>query len=196
MQQTAIANPHVTIHFKDPDNEEQIYERSVDVLPTEPKEIKPHPYGIELGMLVAMLKDTKATTLAQFLTTSFSRVSSSVAAKICETAKLSTRSNPHRIGRTEADKLYQSIMATKIGLPATDCISPIGEAQLLKGLHHVVPGEFYVASTRPPSVYRGNPFQIEVALAYGGTQAANKVSLETLSEMLAESDAHARCASF
>ena len=29
----------------------------------------------------------------------------------------------------------------------------------------VVPGEFFVAATRPPSVYRGNPFQIEVALA-------------------------------
>jgi DNA topoisomerase-6 subunit B len=189
LAQTAIANPHVTLHFKDPDEEEQVYERSTSTLPTEPKEIKPHPYGIELGMLVAMLKDTKTGTLAQFLTTSFSRVSQSVAARICETAGVSTRANPHKIGRTEADKLYQAIMATKIGMPATDCISPIGEPQLLKGLHHVVPGEFYVASTRPPAVYRGNPFQIEVALAYGGTQAANKVPLDTLTELLVESDA-------
>ena len=177
------------MHFKDPDDEEQVYERSSDTLPVEPKEIKPHPYGIELGMLVAMLKETKTGTLAQFLTTSFSRVSQSVAARICETAGVSTRANPHKFGRTEADKLYQAILATKIGMPATDCISPIGEQQLLKGLHHVVPGEFYVASTRPPAVYRGNPFQIEVALAYGGTQAANKVPLETLNELLAESDA-------
>jgi DNA topoisomerase-6 subunit B len=189
LEQTAIANPHVTLHFKDPDDEEQVYERSSDALPAEPKEIKPHPYGIELGMLVAMLKETKTSTLAQFLTTSFSRVSQSVAARICETADVSTRANPHKIGRTEADKLYQAIMATKIGLPATDCISPIGEPQLLKGLHHVVPGEFYVASTRPPAVYRGNPFQIEVGLAYGGTQAANKVPLDTLTELLSESDA-------
>ena len=42
---------------------------------------------------------------------------------------------------------------------------PIGEELLLKGLYQVVPGEFYCAATRPPSVYRGNPFQIEVALA-------------------------------
>ncbi len=189
LAQTAIANPHVTLHFKDPDDEEQVYERSSDALPVEPKEIKPHPYGIELGMLVAMLKETKTGTLAQFLTTSFSRVSQSVAARICETADVSTRANPHKFGRTEADKLYQAILATKIGMPATDCISPIGEQQLLKGLHHVVPGEFYVASTRPPAVYRGNPFLIEVALAYGGTQAANKVPVETLNELLAESDA-------
>ena len=50
-------------------------------LPPEPKEIKPHPYGIELGRLVTMLKDTKAGTLSAFLTGSFSRVSSGVGAQ-------------------------------------------------------------------------------------------------------------------
>jgi DNA topoisomerase-6 subunit B len=85
--------------------------------------------------------------------------------------------------------LFQAIQKTKIPPPATDCISPIGEQLLLKGLHHVVPGEFYVAATRPPAVYRGNPFQIEVGLAYGGTSTAQKVSLEALTEMLSESDA-------
>src|SRR6185369_3868511 len=151
-------------------------------LPREPKEIKPHPYGIELGILVTMLQDAGGTTLSQFLTSSFSRVSSGVAARIAETAGLSTRSNTHKIGRNEADKLYQAIMQTKIGSPSTDCISPIGEELLLKGLHHVVPAEFYVASTRPPAVYRGNPFLIEVALAYGGVSAATRVTLEGLTE--------------
>ena len=51
---------------------------------------------------------------------------------------------------------------------------------MLKGLHQVVPGEFYAAATRPPAVYRGNPFLIEAALAYGGVPAAQKVSLEVL----------------
>ena len=52
-----------------------------------------------------------------------------------------------------------------------------------------MPGEFYVAATRPPAVYRGNPFQIEVALAYGGASTAQKVPLELLTELLGESDA-------
>ena len=189
LEQTAIANPHVTLHYKDPDGDEQLYQRSTDKLPPEPKEIKPHPYGIELGLLVTMLKDTPSTTLSQFFTTSFSRVSTSIAGKICETASVSTRANPHKVGRGEADKLFQAIMQTKISPPATDCISPIGEELLLKGLHHVVPGEFYCASTRPPSVYRGNPFQIEVALAYGGTSNASRVPLDTLTELLSETDA-------
>jgi len=189
LEQTAIANPHITLHYVDPDGEEQNYERSTTALPPEPKEIKPHPYGIELGMLVAMLKDTKAPTLSQFLTTSFSRVSSAAAAKICEAAGVSTRGNPHKIGRTEADKLYHAMVATRLPAPSTDCISPIGEELILKGLHHVVPGEFYIAATRPPSVYRGNPFLIEVGLAYGGTSTASRVPLEVLSELLSESDA-------
>jgi DNA topoisomerase-6 subunit B len=194
LEQTAIANPHVTLHYLDPEAGEgeevgQTYSRSTNQLPREPKEIKPHPYGVELGMLVTMLQDAGGTTLSQFLTSSFSRVSPAVAARIAETAGLSTRSNTNKIGRNEADKLYHAIMETKIGAPATDCISPIGEELLLKGLHHVVPAEFYVASTRPPAVYRGNPFQIEVALAYGGTSAANRVPLDVLADLLSESDA-------
>ena len=79
LEQTAIANPHVRLHYKDPEGNERSFERSTDHLPPEPKEIKPHPYGIELGRLVVMLKDSKAPTLSQFLTSSFSRVSSGVA---------------------------------------------------------------------------------------------------------------------
>ena len=189
LQQTAIANPHVTLHYVDPENNRVTYRRSTTQLPAEPKEIKPHPYGVELGRLVTMLKSTKTTTLAQFLCGSFSRVSPSVARRICDTAKLSTRASTRRIGREEADSLYQAIQQTKISAPSTDCVIPIGEGLLLKGLHQVVPGEFYCAATRPPAVYRGNPFQIEVALAYGGGSTVQKVPLELLGELLHESDA-------
>jgi len=38
----------------------------------------------------------------------------------------------------------------------------------VRGLGSVVPADFYASTTRPPAVYRGNPFIIEAALAYGG----------------------------
>jgi len=189
LEQTAIANPHVTIHYIDPDSHETLFTRSTTQLPPEPKEIKPHPYGIELGRLVTMLKETSATTMSQFLTTSFSRVTSGVAQKICEEAKINTRASAKRIGRHEADALYNAIQTTRISAPATDCISPIGEPLILKGLHQQVPGEFFCAATRPPAVYRGNPFQIEVGLAYGAASPTQKVSLDTLTDLLGESDA-------
>src|SRR5438270_9788344 len=189
LEQTAIANPHVTIHYVDPDAGETTYSRSTTQLPPEPVEIKPHPYGIELGQLLTMLKDTTASSMAQFLTTSFSRVSSGVAQKICETAKIGTRGNPKKIGRQEADSLYKAIQETKISAPGSDCISPIGESLILKGLHHQLPGEFFCAATRPPAVYRGNPFLIEVGLAYGAASPTQKVTIETLTELLEASDA-------
>ncbi len=189
LEQTAIANPHVTIHYIDPDSNGRTFWRSTTQLPAEPEEIKPHPYGIELGQLVTMLKDFGGGTMAQFLASSFSRVSPAVAQTICKTAKIGTRAQPKRIGRQEADALYQAIQNTKIPAPSTDCISPIGEPLILKGLHQQVPGEFFCAATRPPAVYRGNPFLIEVGLAYGASSPTQKVTLDALTELLAESDA-------
>jgi DNA topoisomerase-6 subunit B len=58
--------------------------------------------------------------------------------------------------------------------PPTDCIAPIGKELLEKGLKKEVNAEFYASTTRPPSVYRGNPFQIEVAIAYGGNMEKDK----------------------
>jgi DNA topoisomerase-6 subunit B len=190
LEQTAIANPHVTLHYVDPEGNQKSYRRSAEVLPPEPKEIKPHPYGIELGTLIEMLHSTNETTLASFLTNSFSRVSPAVARRICEAAKVTTRANPARVGRRDADALYHALQpeTTKISAPSTDCISAIGEELLLKGMYHVVPAEFYVAATRPPAVYRGNPFLVEVALAYGGASTAKRIPLELLSELIAETD--------
>jgi DNA topoisomerase-6 subunit B len=189
LEQTAIANPHARVHFIGPEGQERILERASDDLPPEPKEIKPHPYGVELGRLVTMLQEHPKITLAQFLTQSFSRVSHGTARKICDSAKLSARATTAKLGRGEADALYKAVQETRIPPPATDCIVPIGEQRLLAGLRQVVPGEFFTAATRPPSVYRGNPFLIEAALAFGGGVAAQRISREALGELAGESDA-------
>jgi DNA topoisomerase-6 subunit B len=43
---------------------------------------------------------------------------------------------------------------------------------LIKSLQREIKADFYTAVSRPPTVYRGNPFQVEVALAYGGGEMA------------------------
>jgi len=172
LEQTAIANPHVLLHFITPDGETKTYNRASQELPVETKEIKPHPYGVELGVLIKMLHDTKARTLQSFLHSEFSRVSSQVARTICEKAKVSERSRPTRIARQEADNLFKAINQTRIMNPRTDCLSPIGEELIIAGLKKQIEADFYTSVTRPPSVYRGNPFQIEAGLAYGGSLPA------------------------
>jgi DNA topoisomerase-6 subunit B len=189
LEQTAIANPHITLHYEDPDDFIYTYERSAKILPPEPKEIKPHPYGVELGRLAAMLEEGPGSTLSEFFTSKFSRVNGQIAKKICESAKVSTRTNSRKVDRKQAEALFQAIQQAKIAAPATDCICPIGEDLILKGMHKVVPGEFYAAATRPPAVYRGNPFQIEVGLTYGGTAPTQNITKELLVELLEETDA-------
>lgn len=161
LKQTAIANPHAQITYKTPEGQIIEFPRATKELPKEPVEIKPHPYGIELGILIKMLKDTRSSTLQGFLQSDFCRVSSKVAKEICEKAKLYERARPSRIAREEADSLMQAIKTTKIMSPPTNCVTPIGEENLIKGLKKEVDAEFYAATTRPPEVYRGNPFIIE-----------------------------------
>jgi DNA topoisomerase-6 subunit B len=167
IEQVIIANPHVRVTYVSPDGETKEYPRTYDQLPPSPREIKPHPYGIELGMLLKMLQDTKSHSVAGFLASDFSRVSPPLAAEICRAAKLSPNARPRDVHGQAAENLYKTIQATKIMAPPTNCLSPIGERALLAGLYRQIKGEFYTAVTRPPAVYRGNPFVIEAGLAYG-----------------------------
>jgi len=167
LEQTAIANPHVKLVYHTPEGEIKEYPRTIEELPPQPREIKPHPYGIEFGMMLKMLHDTKSHSLSGFLTSEFSRVSTNVAQDICKAAKLSPDTRPRNLHGAAAETLYKTIQATKIMAPPSNCISPIGERAILHGLYKQIKGEFYTAVTRPPAVYRGNPFVIEAGLAFG-----------------------------
>jgi len=165
---TAIANPHANFEYIDPAGQIVTYPRGTEALPEPTTAIKPHPYGIELGVLIKMLKDTRGKTLAQFLSSEFSRVSTAGASAICKRAGLSPRGRPTRIGTHEAETLYKAMQDAPIRPPSTNCLAPIGPEQILAGLLKGIRAEFFTAGTRSPAVYRGNPFQIEVGLAYGG----------------------------
>src|SRR6058998_2034626 len=166
VEQTIIANPHVRLTYVTPEGETKEFRRTYEQLPASPREIKPHPYGIELGMLLKMLQDTKSHWLSGFLASDFSRVSPHLAEDICKAAKLSPRARPRDIHGEAAEGLYKAIQSTKIMAPPTNCLSPIGEKAILSGVYQQIKGEFYTAVTRPPAVYRGNPFVIEAGLAY------------------------------
>src|SRR5499427_5351986 len=167
LEQTIIANPHVQLTYLTPEGETKVLPRTYDQVPESPREIKPHPYGIELGMLLKMLQDTKSHWLSGFLAGDFSRVSPHLAEEICKTAGLSPRARPRDVLGQPAENLYKTIQSTKIMAPPTNCLSPIGEQAILSGLYQQIKGDFYTAVSRPPAVYRGNPFVIEAGLAFG-----------------------------
>jgi DNA topoisomerase-6 subunit B len=178
IHQIALANPHATVRYLPParesDEEVIVHERVTEELPPETAEIRPHPYGVELGILLQMLHDSHARNLSSFLSGGFSRVSPRVAEEICQAAGLAHSRKPRSLDRAEAEKLYRGIAATKIMTPPTDCIAPIGEDLLRRALDAIQPAEFCSAVTRRPAVYRGNPFLIEAAVAWGGSLPADE----------------------
>ena len=178
LYQVAVANPHATLHYVNPHGDRFDYLRSVGELPEPPKEIKPHPHGVELGVLMKMMQATTQPTVTSFLTKDFSRVSPQLASAIVKRAGVKPRSRPKTVVRKEVDELYKAINdpATKIKAPPTNCLSPIGMQELLQAMTRGVKAEFYSVETRRPSVYRGNPFQVEVGLAWGGDLAADELA--------------------
>lgn len=202
LEQTGIANPHAKITFIPPDKAKQdpeladsdtdkaakdksgikrtveladriVYPRTIEELPPETSEIKPHPYGVELGNFLRMLKSTEEKQLSGFFKREFCRVTPTVVSEVCKAASskgqtVSGQTWMKTVDHATAEKIYKALQNAKLRSPPTDCLAPIGVRQLLAGLLKGVSAEFYAASTRNPAVYRGNPFQIEAAIAYGG----------------------------
>ena len=230
VEHTALANPHCTLHYVRPRQEPLSFPRATDELPKEAVEIRPHPHGVELGALMLMAADSKSHDVKGFLQTAFSRVSSTVADEIVGRAGIQGKVRPRDLAedRALAEKLHNAIGETKIMNPPTNCLSPIGDELMKRGLVsflNVIESEgpeengdaqldldsaskkrasrkekeakaqapevpdappeegvekikghnYFIATvTRPPKVYRGNPFQVEVGLAYGGSWPADK----------------------
>jgi DNA topoisomerase VI subunit B len=252
VEHTALANPHATIHYTrpvsagqrtvssagGPGNETITFPRATTELPKEAAEIKPHPHGVELGALMLMARESKSHDIRGFLQSAFSRVSAQAANDILAKVPWGKKAGrPRALGenRTMADELHKAIAATKLMSPPTNCLSPIGDELMKKGLVSFLsviesegesgdenaqldldsagmkparkagkakagpkkpaePSEpavpdgppeegverikghnYFIATvTRPPKVYRGNPFQVEVGLAYGGSWPPDK----------------------
>jgi len=179
IRQTAISNPYAEIIFEQPSGERLDFKRGVDKLPRQPMEIKPHLYGVELGVLTRMLAYTEARTLQTFLTTEFSRVGKQSAAEIILKAGITreeagrtaadTRYKPKKVTDEQAARIIEAVKKVKLIRPPTECLSPLGSELIEPGMVKELNPEFVTAVTRPPEVYRGWPFQVEVGLAYGGS---------------------------
>ncbi|MEN6386129.1 MAG: DNA topoisomerase VI subunit B [Phycisphaerales bacterium] len=185
VSQTAMANPHATIIYNAPDGQKFEFIRQTKQMPFIPIEIKPHPYGVELGLLYKMARESTDKHLTAFLQHDFSRISSKVADEICKKAGVSKNARPADMSLKEVEAVHNAINGTKIMAPPVNCIGPIGESELEKGLKRVVEADFYAACTRKPDVYRGNPFLIEAAIAYGfkAEQSENSDDTDKLPQM-------------
>jgi DNA topoisomerase-6 subunit B len=168
LKNTAIVNPHARIVFKEPDGTITTFERVAESMPKPCTDILPHPHGVEIGTVMKMLANTSARRLGAFLQTSFCRISQRTSDEICQKAGLDSSLKSEDMGIEQITALVNAFKNVKLMAPPTDCLSPIGEILLKRALkrNSGTEIEFAASVTRAPSVYSGNPFIVEVAVAY------------------------------
>jgi len=168
LEQSVVANPHLELSYRSPKGEVREYPRASNDLPREAHEIKPHPHGVELGMLLRMMQDAHKMTVKAALADSFSRVSPALAQSVCEAAHVKpTKKAPDLLGE-EVERIHKALGEVRVLAPPASCVVPVGEDLIVEGLKRRYKDCAYFSATRPPAVYRGNPFVVECGIAYGG----------------------------
>ncbi|MAK04892.1 MAG: DNA topoisomerase VI subunit B [Euryarchaeota archaeon] len=174
LKMTSIVNPHANIRFKYINSEgeteiDEFWKRATRNLPKPVNSIKPHPHGIHLGQLQRMLKESEERKLTSFLRQNFSGVSSRAAKEVCTKAGLSDGAKPKLLKAEQINSLLDACTNVKFLPPPTNCLSPIEDLLIKKGLSKTIDSKFVTTLTRSPRVTSGNPYQIEVGLIFGGS---------------------------
>jgi len=170
IKRTHILCPYASFYVKYPNGdgyETLKLQRKSEKLPQSPKEIPPHPHGIDVETFRHMIEESRAgTTIYSFLL-KFSGVGSSSASAFLKKVGIDPRRKVKSLTHDEIVKIVNELTKFEWRAPPSSALSPVGEDNILTGLSELSP-EFKVAVTRPPKVYRGHPFIVEIGLAYGG----------------------------
>jgi len=185
LRMTAIVNPHATIRFHAYNENGELIdsfvsERVTDRLPRPVREIKPHPHGIEIGALNRLLRDSEERKMSGFLRHTFSGISMTAMKKILSSAEIDPKTIPGDVTPEEAQQILAAFNNIRLMAPPTDCLSPIEDLLIKKGLEKGVDTAFVSTLTREPSVAAGNPFQVEVGLIYGSGDVPAEGPIEVL----------------
>jgi len=167
LRYTSIVNPHARFRVE-LDDESFTFDRVSHEIIACPVAIQPHPHGIEFGQLkrMAAASDLK---VHEFLVEGFSRVGKKIAQEICDKAGLKSTRKTKDLSPDELKALLGAMQAVAVPAPpTTQCLSPIGEDLIRRGLDKEFQMDFVAARTRPSSVFSGHPFMIEAAIGYGG----------------------------
>jgi DNA topoisomerase-6 subunit B len=167
LRYTSVVNPHARFRVE-LDDESFTFERVSQEVIACPVAIQPHPHGIEFGQLkrMAAASDLK---LLDFLVESFSRVGKKSAQDMCERSGLKNTLKVKGLSTEDLKKLLAAMQDIAVPAPpATQCLSPIGEELLRRGLEKEFQMDFVASRTRPSSVFSGHSFMVEAAIGYGG----------------------------
>lgn len=172
LKRTAIANPHVTIKFLDPSDKLYVFERSITEIPKKPSEIAMHIKCVDPDTLLTNAKSSDAKTVVGYIKDTYDRVGDKFFDEL--QSNLGKEINIKDMSKKEldwgkAEKIIKAIQKTKTIAPRTDALIPISEESLTASIKTILKPETLYTLTRKPTAYKGGyPFQVEVAISYGG----------------------------
>ncbi len=167
LKYTSVVNPHARFRVE-LDDEAFTFERVSQEIIACPVAIQPHPHGIEFGQLKRMAAASDAKLL-DFLVAGFSRVGKKIAQDMCDQAGLKGTLKASGLSAEQLKSLLAAMQSVAVPAPpTTQCLSPIGEDLIRRGLDKEFQMDFVSARTRPSSVFSGHPFVVEAAIGYGG----------------------------
>ena len=167
LRYTSIVNPHARFRVE-LDDEAFTFERVSQEVIACPVAIQPHPHGIEFGQLKRMAAASE-DKLLEFLVNGFSRVGKKSAQDMCDQAGLKGTLKVNGLSAEQLKALLAAMQAVAVPAPPTSqCLSPIGEELIRRGLDKEFQMDFVAARTRPSSVFSGHSFMVEAAIGYGG----------------------------
>jgi len=167
LRYTSVVNPHARFRVE-LDDEAFTFERVSQEVIACPVAIQPHPHGIEFGQLKRMATASE-DKLPDFLVNGFSRVGKKAAQDMCTHAGLKETVKVKGLNADQLKALLAAMQAVAVPAPpSSQCLSPIGEELIRRGLDKEFQMDFVAARTRPSSVFSGHSFMVEAAIGYGG----------------------------
>ncbi len=171
--QTTMVAPYASITFIAPDGILYYFPRKTTEMPKAPREVLPHPYGVDIEMLRrlirAAVKRNPEITLFEFLIKSFQRVGPKTAEKFLRFAGMDGGMRLKKLRHNGLVRLYTALKSFDGFIsPDASGLSPIGPDLFYIGIKEATDAEFIHVVQRPPSSYEGHPFIVETAIAYGG----------------------------
>ncbi|MEZ0394623.1 MAG: DNA topoisomerase VI subunit B [Desulfurococcaceae archaeon] len=169
VQRTAVVMPYAEIALYTPDGEVLFYNRATTDMPRPPREVKPHPHGVDLELLKAIRDGKQYSTVEEMLIDGFQSIGEATARTLLQLAQIEPGTDPRKLGDDDLLRLV-NVMKGFDGFrpPSPLAISPFGQEIMETGLRRMFEPEFVTAVSRKPSTYQGHPFAVEVGLAYGG----------------------------
>ncbi len=105
IRRTAVITPYANIVFVAPDGEIYYYRRSIDRLPLPPKEVKPHPQGVDLELLKELSRNTTKISVKEMLVNAFQGLGDKTAEEILRLSGIDPLKEPKKLTDKELTKL-------------------------------------------------------------------------------------------